>query len=171
MKPERLGYSGMSAEGAMPMRCLLFPLLYSFALPLAAQQPTHACAGVAEAAARLACYDEAFPPPPAVIEAATAKAQADFGLEKRRGEALRNPGQTVDQAEPERIQGRVTRVDHGSGGQRTFHLENGQAWALAEARSIGQVREGDVVQVRKAMLSGYTLVAPNGVTLRVRRVR
>ena len=53
MKPERLGYSGMSAEGAMPMRCLLFPLLYSFALPLAAQQPTHACAGVAEAAKRL----------------------------------------------------------------------------------------------------------------------
>jgi len=154
----------------MPMRCLLLLFLWLFALPLAAQPTTHACAGVADPAARLACYDRAFPPPPEVIEAAVEKAQADFGLEKPR-ESLLGPGQTVEQANPERIESRVAKVDYGSGGQRIFALENGQVWTQTEARSTGHLQPGDAVQVRKAMLGGYHLVMPNGVSLRVRRTR
>ena len=152
------------------MRCVLLVLLGLSASPLAAQPPSHACASVSGATDRLACYDKAFPPPAEVIAEANQQAQADFGLSGPR-DSLRNPGQTAEQANPERIESRVVKVDHGSGGQRRFQLENGQVWALTEARSIGQVPEGAMVQVRKAMLSGYTLVAPNGVTLRVRRVR
>lgn len=150
------------------MRCLLLSLLGLFAPPLAAQQASHACASVAEPAARLACYDKTFPPPPEVIEAATEKAQADFGLNKPR-DPLRNPGQSVEQADPGRIESRVTKVDHG--GQRSFHLENGQIWTQADSISSGHMQAGDTVQVRKGILGGYLLVMPNGVALRVRRTR
>lgn len=152
------------------MRSFLFLLMSLFALPLAAQTPTHACAGVVDPAARLACYDKAFPPPPEVIEAAVEKAQADFGLEKP-GDPLLGPGQTVEQADPERIESRVARVDYGSSGQRVFALENGQVWTQTEARSSGHLQPGELVQVRKAILGGYHLVMPNGVSLRVRRTR
>lgn len=152
------------------MRCPFFLLLWLFALPLAAQPATHDCAGVAAPSARLACYDKAFPPLPEVIEAAVEKAQADFGLDNQR-EPLRSPGQTAEQADPERIESRVVKVDYGSGGQRIFVLENGQVWAQTEARSSGHLQSGDPVQVRKAMLGGYHLVMPNGVSVRVRRTR
>lgn len=151
------------------MRCLLPMILLLLALPVAAQQPTHACASEAQAAARLACYDKAFPPPPDVIEAATEQAQADFGLSQPR-DTLRNPGQTVEQADPQRIESRVTKVDHYNG-QRVFSLENGQVWTQAESRSSGHVQDGDVVQVRKALMGTYMLIMPNGVALRVRRTR
>ena len=152
------------------MRCLLLSLSWFLALPLAAQSVTHHCAGVAEAVARLACYDKEFPPSPEVIAAATEMAQAEFGLNKSR-DPLRNPGQTIEQADPERIESRVAKVDHGAGGQRVFRLENGQVWALTESRSGGQVQAGDTVQVRKGLFNGYVLVTPHGVSLRVRRVR
>lgn len=152
------------------MRCLLLPLLWLIAPPLAAQQATHSCANVAEPAARLACYDRAFPPPPEVIEAATEKAQADFGLDKPRG-SLRNPGQTDEQADPERIESRVAKVGHVREGQRIFTLENGQVWTQTDSRGGGHVQAGDVVQVRKGILSGYLLAMPNGVAVRVRRTR
>ncbi|MGJ4728241.1 hypothetical protein [Luteimonas sp. SDU101] len=145
-------------------------LLWLPALSLAAQQPTHACTSVVEPAQRLACYDKAFPPPPEVSEAATERAQASFGLDKPR-ETLRNPGQTVEQADPERIESRVVKVDYAHGGQRSFSLENGQVWRQAEARSTGHVRAGDVVQVRKAIMGGYRLLTPDGVGLRVSRAR
>lgn len=139
-----------------------------FALPAAAQPASHACATVADATARLACYDKAFPPPPEVIEEANEIAKASFGLDQPR-DALRNPGATDAQADPERIESRIAEVDYGA--QRRFTLDNGQVWMQTDARSGGHVRPGDVVQVRKAILGGYTLVMPNGVTLRVRRTR
>lgn len=154
----------------MPKRCLLLLFLCLPALPLTAQVPAHACARVAEPAARLGCYDEAFPPPPEVHEAAAAKAQGDFGLDRPR-ESLRNPGQSVEEADPERIESRVVKVDYAHNGQRSFSLENGQVWRQSESRSIGHVRAGDVVQVRKALMGSYMLLTPDGVGLRVSRAR
>lgn len=150
------------------MHRLVLAISYLFALPLAAQQPSHDCASVPEPAKRLACYDEAFPPSSETMAAAADKAQADFGLSQRR-ESLSNPGQTAEQSDPERIESQVIRVDHG--GQRSFHLENGQVWTQTDARSTGHAKAGDVVQVRKAMMSGYQLIMPNGISVRVRRTR
>lgn len=154
----------------MPMRCVLTSILLLAAPSLAAQAPTHACAGEPDPAARLACYDRAFPPPVEVIEAAKERARADFGLDGER-RALRNPGDAGGQADPERIEARLAKVTHIGGGLRSFELDNGQVWTQTDARSGGQVQAGDAVQVRKAILSGYVLVMPNGVTLRVRRSR
>lgn len=154
----------------MLMRYLSLPLLCLSAPVLAVPTATHACANVAVPSARLACYDKAFPPPPAVNEAAAENARADFGLNRPR-ESLLNPGQTREQAAPEHIEARVTKVEYGRGGQRGFILENGQTWTQTESRSSGQVQSGDTVQVRKGLLSGYVLVTPGGVQLSVRRTR
>jgi hypothetical protein len=150
------------------MRYCLLALLLLFALPLFAQQAPHACAEVADPAARLACYDKAFPPLPGVMEAAAEKAKADFGLHTSR-ESLRSsaPGAQPDQ---EQIEARVDKVDHGAG-QRSFQLENGQVWMQVEARSSGHVGVGDTVQVRKGVLGGFQLITPQGIALRVRRMR
>jgi len=150
---------------SMPMRACPLVFLGLFAWPLAAQPATHPCAGVAETSARLACYDRAFPPSPEVIEAAGQQAEAAFGLD-----APRNIGQVSGAQEPERIDSTVTRIDHGGGGRRSFHLENGQVWMQTNSGG-GQMRTGGIVQVRKALLGGYQLVMPSGLSVRVRRVR
>lgn len=152
------------------MRCIFLPMLWLFASPLAAQPVTHACAAVPEPAARLACYDEVFPLSAEVRAASTEKAKAHFGLMPSQ-DRLRNSRQAGEEGEPERIEGRVTKVDHGHDGQRIFTLENGQVWAQTEARSSGHVQVGQAVQVKKAVLGGYHLVMANGVVVRVRRTR
>nr|WP_232114426.1 hypothetical protein [Luteimonas sp. XNQY3] len=152
------------------MRFFLTLLLLLLASPVAAQQNPHGCANVGEAAARLACYDRAFPPSPEVLEAAAEKGRADFGLNTPR-DPLRNPGQTGEHANPERIESRVIKVDYGHSGRRDFTLENGQVWMQTEARSSGHVQVGDVVQVRTGILGGYQLITSAGVALRVRRAR
>lgn len=146
-------------------------LLACCALPLATlAQEMHPCAMVAEPAQRLACYDKAFPPSPAVHEAATEKAKSNFGLEKP-AEPLLNPGQTREDSGPEKIESRVARVEYGRGGGRTIMLENGQVWALTEGTGRGPTAEGDVVTVRKGLMGSDLLFTSAGVGLRVRRVR
>ena len=43
------------------MRWMALSIMWLLALPLAAQEATHPCAQVAGSAARVACYDAAFP--------------------------------------------------------------------------------------------------------------
>lgn len=134
-----------------------------------AAEPGHPCAASPHPATRLACYDRAFPPAPEVRDAAAAQAVQEFGL-ARPAEPLRNPGQTSEEADPDRIEARVTHVDHGGGGRRTVTLENGQRWSL-EAGSMGPIAAGDTVQLRKGALGSYLLRTQSGVNLRARRQR
>ncbi|MET0329769.1 MAG: hypothetical protein ABW163_13520 [Luteimonas sp.] len=152
------------------MRYFLPSLLLLLASPVTAQQNSHHCATVPEAAARLLCYDRAYPPSPEVLEAATARARADFGLSTPR-DPLRNAGQAGGEEAPERIESRVIKVDYGRGGQRNFTLENGQVWMQTEARSSGHVRVDERVEVRTGIMGGYQLITAAGVALRVRRAR
>lgn len=149
-------------------RCLVL-LLPMLASPLAAQAASHPCASEPDAGKRLACYDAAFPLSPQVQEAAREQARAGFGLARPKA-APDDPGQASGTVEPERIESKVVGVDH-AGGLRLFRLENGQAWSQVDTRGGGHVQPGDEVQVRKAVLGGYQLRMPNGVSVRVRRTR
>lgn len=152
-------------------RYLPFPLFLACVIPLqlAAAEASHDCAAVADPAARLACYDKAFPPTPIAHEVAAKKAVEQFGLDKPTTPLL-NPGQTLEEADPERIASRVAKVEY-NGSKRTVTLENGQVWTLAEATSSGHMSSGDAVTLRKGALGSFQMVTPNGVSLRVRRVR
>lgn len=139
----------------------------AISVPAFAAEPAHPCAPVLDPVERLACYDRAFPPPPEVHEAAARKAVDDFGRPPAPQLANARP---TDEADPERIQGKVARIVYGQG-TRTVTLDNGQAWMLTEATSRGPVAEGDTVAVRKGVMGNYILVTPAGVGLRARRVR
>ena len=134
----------------------------------AAAEPPHPCAPVVEPAARLACYDKAFPPPPQVREAAAKAAVDAFG----RAEAAQARSYTGDAgpADPQSVDARVTRVDYAAG-RRSVQLDNGQTWTLAESNSAGPLKPGDAVSVRRGLMGSYLLRTPAGVSLRVRRTR
>lgn len=152
------------------MRIVLLCLSGMSVFPLAAQQPTHACANVAVPAERLACYDRAFPLPAPVAEAASRQAIADFGLSRSRN-PLRNPGQTAEQSDPGSVQGKVVQVDQLGDGQRSITLEGGQRWTTLEASSTGHMQVGETVTLRRGVMGNYLLITRAGATLRVRRVR
>lgn len=134
----------------------------------AAQTATHACASVAEPARRLACYDQAFPPPPEAKAEMASQARDAFGLDNG-GERLRNP--VADSAaDPQDIEAVLARLDY-NGSLRTFTLDNGQVWVQTDGVGSGNVKVGEKVRIRKAMLGSYMLVMPSGVALRVKRKR
>ena len=148
---------------------MLLVLLSSGIAVATAAEGGHRCASVAEPAKRLACYDEAFPPPPAVHEAAVQKARDDFGRNEPKP-PLANPGQDAGELTPSAIESRITALAFDNG-QRRVTLENGQVWRQTEATTGGNMAVGDVVRLRKGVLGNFFLVTPSGVGLRVRRIR
>lgn len=158
----------------MPSRPVhLLPLLVACAWPgVASAQDLadagHPCAATVDSTQRLACYDHAFPPPPAVREAAAARAVEAFGL-PRAATPLRSPHPSVADADPAAIEARVTSVEH-AGGRRTVLLANGQRWSV-EGGAAGPLAAGDAVTIRKGALGSHMLRTPGGVSLRARRVR
>lgn len=152
------------------MRWTALPIMWLLAFPLAAQETTHPCALLAGAAARLACYDAAFPLSADVLEAEAQQAQAAFGLNGPQAPSRSTDGRG-EGAGSDGFEGRVVKVDYGPGGLRSFSFENGQVWTQTEARGSGHVQDGQVAQLRKGILGSYQLVTPAGVVLRVRRSR
>lgn len=152
------------------MRWTALPILWLFAFPLAAQEAAHPCALLAAPAARLACYDAAFPLSADVLEVEAQQAQAAFGLTGPQAPS-RSADDRVEGTDSDGFEGRVVEVDYGPGGLRSFRFENGQVWTQTEARGSGHVQDGQVVQLRKGLLGSYQLVTPAGVVLRVRRSR
>lgn len=136
------------------------------ALPLAAiAQTSHACSVVIEPLERLACYDQAFPPAPPVVEAAADKGVKQFGLDAKQIA----PRKLASKTDPEQINSRIVSLQEGSSGQRTITLENGQVWQLDGNR--GALDEGDAITVRKGVLGGHMAVTAAGVRLRASRLQ
>lgn len=147
--------------------------LVASAAAAADPQQSHVCASVVEADARLACYDQAFPPVVGAqsemgdLDARRSQAVADFGL---------NPKQLIERSpdlreiEHDRIEVTIEGVLERPGGQRVITLENDQVWLLIEGTSRGRLKAGDRVTIRKAALGSYMLVTGSGVALRARRL-
>ena len=151
-------------------------VLFLAASAAAAAEPvqSHACASVAEASARLACYDKAFPPASgattlADVEARRQQAVEEFGL-NRQQRVERLPEQ-LREVDPDRIQGTVKGVLVRATGERVITLESDQVWLLTEVTSRGRLKAGDQVTLREAALGSYMLVTSTGVALRAKRLR
>lgn len=141
-------------------------------LPSASLAAGHPCAGEADAQARLACYDRAFPPIAEAQSQPVARSEAElrqqFGLsgrelEQRKPEAERTP--QIDSIEAD-----VTSVRAIQGGRRVLGLDNGQTWQITEGGTRGHLKVGDRVVIRRAMMGSHILSTPGGVGLRVRRL-
>lgn len=160
--------------------------------PAEAQTPealnkVYACAAVAGAEARLACFDAA------VAAMRSAEAQGEFAavdanrvrqieresfgfsLPSLPRLGLLGRGRAADTAalaEPPSTQtmriARTSRFD----GRDSFVMDNGQVWVLIEAKENRHARQGAEVTIRKAALGSYLLsVEAGGAALRVRRAQ
>lgn len=123
-----------------------------------------ACRPLADAAARLACYD-------AVADGLVAhKAEAptqSFGL----------PAETVLKqvlpaaAPVDEIRAHVRAVRGGQSGRLVFDLDNGQVWEQLMATPDALVEAGQAVTVRSGALGSFQMTTASGRTYKVRRLR
>lgn len=144
--------------------------------PTAAAPPAQAqaCTTVTDAAARLACYDAAFPPAAGVRPSVDIQAERDlalrnFGLNKAQLQE-RDP-ERMREISPERIEATITGISVRPTGERIVTLDSGQAWLLTEVTSKGHLKVADRVVVRTAALGSYMLMTPQRVALRARRIQ
>jgi len=144
------------------------------------------CAGEQDDARRLACFDAAVTqartqPTPAVESAAPAAAAATaaavvplskeerFGL---RGDLKQEKAKKAPElAELQELRATVTKVAVKPHGELILSLDNGQVWYEIQTSTGIRVKTGDQVTIRSGALGSYSLVAPNGRSSKVTRVR
>ncbi len=136
---------------------LLLLLAAATAAPAADDAAVMRCRTLADAAARLACYD-ALP----LATSATPAAQRDFGLP-----APQTPA-TADQAIESSIAGRF----EGWEPDQQIALANGQVWRIVDGSSAFVILSNPKVRVERGALGAFYLVVDGlNKTPRVRRVR
>ncbi len=163
-------------------QCWLSPAL---AAGTAANASFMTCAGEQDDARRLACFDAAAararaqpaPPVESAAPAAAATAAAVVPLSKEDRFGLRGDlkeektKQTPELAELQELRATVTKVAAKPHGELVLSLDNGQVWYEIQANSGIRVKTGDQVTIRSGALGSYSVVAPNGRSSKVTRVR
>ena len=124
-----------------------------------------ACAKETDDARRLRCFDAAVadlqraPAAPAAAVAREDKFGARGDLDRERREELKE------------ITGTVTEVSARPHGELVVTLDNGQVWAERTANTKIKVKVGDTVKIESGALGSFVLIAPNGRSSKVSRVR
>jgi len=143
------------------------------------------CADEQDDARRLACFDavvaqtRARPAPPvaSTVPAAAVAATAAVPLSKEERFGLRGDlkeeksKQAPELAELKELRATVTKVAAKPYGELILSLDNGQVWYEIQANSGIRVKTGDQVTIRAGALGSYSVVAPNGRSSKVTRVR
>ncbi len=163
-------------------QCWLSPAL---AAGTTANAAFMSCAGEQDDARRLACFDAAVaqvraqPAPPvesaAPAAAATAAAAVPLSKEERfglRGDLKEEKAKKAPElAELKELRATVTKVAAKPYGELILTLDNGQVWYEIQANSGIRVKTGDQVTIRSGALGSYSVVAPNGRSSKVTRIR
>jgi hypothetical protein len=142
------------------------------------------CADESDDARRLRCFDavvagwrnapaapataaaaSAAPPPAATPAAASAAPtpEAKFGA---RGDIKPDSHEELQE-----LVATVTAVGAKPHGEIIVTLDNGQVWAEIAASSRIKVKTGETVKIRRGALGSFWLVAPNGRSGKVTRIR
>ena len=147
----------------------LLPLLLLSSAALADDAALLRCRGIADASARLACYD-ALPVTAGEVSAGQAAAKQDnqpptpeqFGLEAKLAPA---PG--VDAIESQ-ISGRF----EGWQPNTKIQLANGQVWQVTDGSSRTYDVNNPKVEIRRGMMGAFYLnIAGDNRTVKVRRIQ
>ena len=143
------------------------------------------CASEQDDARRLACFDAAVAraraQPPVAAEAPSAAptvaAAAAVPLSKEERFGLRGDlkeekaKKAPELAELQELRATVTKVAAKPHGELVLTLDNGQVWYEIQANSGIRVKTGDQVTIKSGALGSYSVVAPNGRSSKVTRVR
>ena len=164
----------------------------------AALGEVYACAGIADDAARLACFDAAVAGLRAAQEAgdilavdreAVAQVEREaFGLslpslprfalgrggqDDRVDSASAAPGEQRDAetGQLDAVTFTLSALRARNDGRTVFTMDNGQRWEQVTAERVRSLRPGDAVSIRRASLGSYMLTkVDGGAAYRVRRV-
>jgi hypothetical protein len=128
-----------------------------------------ACVGIADTAARLACYDAAFAatPAPAANPVASAPPMAQFG----------DNGQLALQHKakaklPKKLELKAQSVVPVGQGLYRLTLENGQIWQTRQADWALEFKSGDKIVISRMALDSYQIsLAGQGRSVSVRRIQ
>jgi hypothetical protein len=141
----------------------------AFSLARAAQSTSDAlvaCAKETDDTRRLRCFDAVVAdlrPAPLPTPAPSVSREEKFGargdLDPERREGLKE------------ITAKVTEVGARPHGEIVVTLDNGQVWAERAASSKIKVKVGDMVKIESGALGSFVLIAPNGRSSKVARVR
>lgn len=144
-------------------------LLSGSAFASASGASPQTCAAIADAGARLACYDALFPPTAGNDRPVASPASSDeFGLSaaqrlERRGEpAAREPGA---------LEATIVRVQPLRDGHTLVELDTGAMWRVTERAAPTALRAGKAVRIRPAAMGTFLLTPENGAALRAKRER
>lgn len=124
------------------------------------------CRGIAEAAARLACYD-ALPlvPPGPALAAPTAPARQAPSLIERFGLETRQP-------QADRIESRIPGLFTGWKANSLIRLANGQVWKVVDGSWLHGEWDNPKVTIRRGMLGSFYLdIEGENRSPRVQRVQ
>lgn len=137
-----------------------------------------ACANESDDAQRLRCFDAVVvalrkAPAPVVPAAAAAvapppaapapTAEQKFGA---RGDIKPDKHEALTE-----LTGTVTALGTKPRGELIVTLDNGQVWAEITTSSKIKLKTGDTVKIERGALGSYSLVAPNGRSSKVSRIR
>jgi hypothetical protein len=133
---------------------------------LAAQ--SHSCSDVFDDAQRLACYDSAFGKPARPAGAALAVPAPATAPPVAPAVQRQAPAPVAKEAP---VAGLIAAVGRLSNERFAITLDNGQVWMQLERDLSAEVRVGDTVQIKPAMLGSWMLETRGGVKTRVKLAR
>lgn len=135
-----------------------------------------ACAGIADIAARVACYDAlsaAGTETPAAPAAQAAAQPRGLGSEQVPRARAPEPAHAAQQTEADSIEATVAAAVEREPGIHLLTLEDGAQWQFVEGVSLSYdpPRRGSTVEIRSASMGSYQLRYQGQPAVRVRRVR
>lgn len=151
------------------MRMFIFAALVPIiAAPAVAQDGLQgrlvACANLAEAAARHACFD-------ALVPELKASSEAPFGATTKLSALTAPTLETTKPVEPDNVTLAVKSVTPSADGKLRFTMENGQVWKQVDTTQLRNVGKGPwTAEIRKASLGSFLLSLNDGRAVRVGRV-
>jgi hypothetical protein len=146
----------------------------------ATDRPTDAllaCANEADDAQRLRCFDSVVaglrkaPANPAATVAAAPSQPATAAPTLEGSFGARGDINPHKHEELRELTGTVTALGAKPHGELILTLDNGQVWAEIQTGSKVKLKTGDTVKIERGAMGSYSLIAPNGRSSKVSRIR
>jgi hypothetical protein len=132
--------------------------------------PLLACRALADAAARLACFDRESAALAPVAAKPELSPEQKFGLDPR-VLAAKEAEQGQPRADVDAVDAKLSALRAGADGRYVFTLDNGQAWRQLQPGSDLLLKAGDAVRITRGALGSFLLTAPGQRSCKVTRVR
>jgi lipopolysaccharide export system protein LptA len=125
------------------------------------------CVGITRNTERLACFDRAV----RILQGdktVSASPESTFGLYAQEPE--KKADESGESADVEAMEAKVVKLGNMADGSPYIGLDNKQGWRQLNEREL-LLRVGDTVKITRGALGSFQLIAPNGRSAKVRRVK